>query len=85
MPFRIDPRVAWQTVDGEGVVMDLVNGEVLGFNPVGSYVWSLLADHDEAEVVSAVCARYTVGEEEARTDVRAFLAHLRDRQLLAEA
>jgi hypothetical protein len=85
MALRIDPRVAWQTVDGEGVVMDLVNGEVLGFNAVGSHIWSLLNDRDETAIVASICARFAVSEEDARRDLREFLAHLKGKQLLAEA
>ena len=85
MSFRIDPRVAWQTVDGEGVLMDLVNGEVLGLNPVGSLVWSLLADHDEDAIVGAVCGRFAVEAEQARHDVRDFLGLLHAKRLVTEA
>ena len=85
MALRIDPRVAWQTVDGEGVVMDLVNGEVLGFNPVGSLVWSLLPDHDEDAIVGAVCSRFAVEADQARRDVRDFLRLLQTKRLVTEA
>ena len=77
--------MAWQTVDGQGVVMDLVNGEVLGFNAVGSFVWSLLPDHDEAAIVQAVCGRFEVDAEEARRDVREFIGLLQTKRLVTEA
>ena len=85
MPLRIDPRVAWQTVDGQGVVMDLVNGRVLGLNAVGSLVWSLLPDHDEPAIVDAVCGRFEVDADQARRDLREFLDALRSKQLVTEA
>ena len=77
--------MAWQTVDGQGVVMDLVNGEVLGFNAVGSFVWSLLPDHDEAAIVEAVCRRFSVETEQALCDVREFIGLLQVKRLVTEA
>ena len=45
--LRRSPDVAWQTIGGEAVLMNLApEGRVLGLNPAGSLVWSMLEEHD---------------------------------------
>jgi hypothetical protein len=79
------PRLAWQLIDGEAVVIDLGKGRTIGLNPTGSLVWSLLADHDEAAIAAEVCRRFDVPVETAREDVRGFLSALRAQGLVVEA
>jgi hypothetical protein len=69
-------------VDGEGIVIDLARTRVLGFNPTGSLVWSLLADQDEDAIVDAVSQRFEIAPDAAREDVREFLATLLERGLI---
>jgi len=86
MSWRIDPRLAWQLVDGEGIVIDLPNGKVVGFNPVGSLVWSLLETHEEDAIAAEVARRFAVDDVEAvRADVRAFVSVLAERGFVAAA
>jgi len=83
--LAVDPRVAWQTVDGQAVVMDLAEGRVLGLNPLGSFVWTLLSrGADVAAITGAVTERFDVEPARAREDVLAFLGQLRERRLIAE-
>jgi len=60
-------------------------GRVLGLNPTGAVVWSMLEEHDEDGLVAAVVERFATDEARARQDVRAFLALLRERGLVVEA
>lgn len=85
MPLRPHPALAWQEIDGEGVVMDLARGRVLGLNPVGAFIWSRLSDHDAEAVALALAGRFAVDLETARGDVRAFLDELLAEGLIAEA
>lgn len=79
------PRLAWQVIDGEAVVIDLGKGRTLGLNRTGSLVWSLLASHDEAAIAEKVAKEFEVSPETARRDVLDFLAAMRDQGLLVEA
>jgi Coenzyme PQQ synthesis protein D (PqqD) len=79
------PRLAWQVIDGEAVVIDLGKGRTVGLNPTGSFVWSLLADHDEEEIAREVARRFEVTPDAARQDVHEFLTAMRDQGLLVEA
>ncbi len=85
MALRRHPDVAWQTIGDEAVVMSLAEGRVLGLNPTGALVWSLVEERDEEGLVAAVVDRFLVGTESAREDVRGFLSLLRERGLLVDA
>jgi PqqD family protein of HPr-rel-A system len=76
--------VAWQTIDDEGVVLDLDGGRSFGLNGPAALVFSLLETHGEEEIARALARRFEVGAEEAHADVAAFLATLRERGLVVE-
>jgi len=83
--LRRHPDVAWQTIGDEAIVMSLAEGRVLGLNPTGALVWSLVEERDEDGLVAAVVERFATEAEAAREDVRAFLALLRERGLVVGA
>jgi hypothetical protein len=83
--LRRHPDVAWQTIGDEAVVMSLAEGRVLGLNPAGALVWSLVEERDEDGLVAAVVERFDTEAAAAREDVRGFVALLRERGLLVEA
>ena len=84
--LRRHPDVAWQRIGDEAVLMNLApEGRVLGLNPTGAAVWSMLEEHDEDGLVAAVVERFATDEARARQDVRDFLALLRERGLVVEA
>ena len=83
--LRRHPDVAWQTIGDEAVVMSLAEGRVLGLNPTGALVWSLVEERDEDGLVAAVVDRFATGTEAAREDVRGFLSLLRERGLVVDA
>ena len=65
--------------------MSLAEGRVLGLNPTGALVWSLVEERDEDGLVAAVVGRFATDTDSARQDVRGFLTLLRERGLVAEA
>jgi hypothetical protein len=85
MPLRMAKDLAWQLVDGEGVIVDLERRLVIGLNPTASLIWSLLKDHDEAAIAAKVAARFDVAPEAAQTDVREFFEALKARGLAVES
>ncbi len=85
MPLRRHPDVAWQRIGDEAVVMSLGEGRVLGLNPTGTLLWSLVEERDEDGLVAALVERFETDEAEAREDVRGFLTLLRERGLVGEA
>jgi len=85
MPLRRHRDLAWQQIGAELVVMSLPEKKVLGLNPAGALVWSLLEEQDEDGLVSALVERFATDEPQARQDVRGFLSMLRERGLVSEA
>jgi hypothetical protein len=77
--FPIQPRIAWQVLDGEAVLIDLEGGRSLGLNAAGSFLWPRLPTSSAAELVEALVAEFEVDAAVARRDVEAFLALLRTR------
>ena len=76
------PRVAWQVIDGQAVLMDLDKGLALGLNRTGSFLWPRLEGRSEEDLVADLSAAYAVEPDWARGDVRSFLDLLRRRGLL---
>jgi hypothetical protein len=74
--------VAWQAIGDEVILVDLAGAKTLGLNPVGSFVWTLLPDHEEPAIAEDVARRFDVPLSTARRDVAAFLQMLRDRGLV---
>ncbi len=85
MALRRSPETAWQMIGDEAVVMDLAGARVLGLNPAGALVWSLLGERDEGSLAEAVTERVAIDTKSARADVRAFLDLLRERGLAVDA
>ncbi len=74
---RISERCAWQVVEGEAVLLDLLGKRLAGLNPTGSFVFPLLDGvRTEEELAAAVADRFSVGREQAAADLRVFLADL---------
>ncbi len=84
MSFKVHPRVAWQVVAGEAVLVDLDRGRALGLNPAGSFLWPHLADRSESDLARELQERFALTAEQARADVATFLASLRERGFLVD-
>jgi Coenzyme PQQ synthesis protein D (PqqD) len=85
MALRRHRDLAWQQIGAELVLMSLPEKKVLGPNPTGALVWSLLEERDEDGLVRALVETFETDEPGAREDVRGFLAMLRERGLVSEA
>lgn len=77
--MRIASDLAWQMIDGEGVIVDLPRRRVIGLNPTGSLIFSLLERASEEEIAAEVAVRFDVDAPRARSDVREFVAALEAR------
>ena len=82
MALRIAPRLAWQVVDGETVVVDVEEGRMLGLDGVAACLWPLLESCDVAQLAEEVVRRFDVDLATARRDVAAFVEELRERRLI---
>jgi hypothetical protein len=85
MPMRQREDLAWQEVDGEGVLVDLVDSRMMGMNRAAYLVWSLAAENDSEALAAALTRTFDTDRETALRDVSAFLAELVARGLLVDA
>ena len=84
MRARTD-EVMWREVEGEAVILDLKTSTYLTTNTTGARMWKLLQeDRTSAELEEHLVGAYGISEEAARQDVDAFLAMLRENDLLCE-
>ena len=69
--------------DEGGLVVDPRHSRVEVLNPVGSRVYALLdGEHSIEEIVASIVEEFEVEESVARADIEAFLADLRERDML---
>ncbi|MCX8038355.1 MAG: PqqD family protein [Candidatus Sumerlaeia bacterium] len=67
-----------------GNVADLES--IYTLNEVGGVIWSLLdGQHNDDQIVDAVCAEFDVERDRAQADVAALLASLREAGLIERA
>ncbi len=78
-------NLTWQVVGDDVVVLDLEGSVYLKVNGSGRVLWeALIQPSNESQLVARLVEQYGISEEQAAGDVRAFLADLRARDLLAE-
>lgn len=80
--FLRNPDLVSRDIAGETVVVPICRGvgdldSIFTFNTVGTHLWNLLvAIHTEHELIKSVTENFEVSEDEARSDVRNFMADL---------
>jgi hypothetical protein len=76
---RIAPELAWQVVDGEGVIVDLPRRSMFGLSPTAAFIWSRIETATEDEIAGELAQAFDVDEARAQADVRGFVGLLRER------
>lgn len=75
--------VAWTDVDGEIVALDETGAEYLAANAAGGVLWrALAAGATRDQLVARLADEYGLTCERAAADTDAFIAALRERDLL---
>jgi hypothetical protein len=75
--------LTWHVAGDEVVVLDLEGSVYLKLNGSGRVLWErLAASSTESELIAALVERFGVDEDRAAADVAAFVAGLRQRNLL---
>jgi hypothetical protein len=87
MAWQRSPRVVYEVVDGEAVLVDPEGKELLTLNAVGTMVWEELDGRRGAsELAAALVARFDgVTEPEIARDIEEFLADVEAAGLVCEA
>jgi len=69
--------MAWQTVDGETVLLHIDGKELLGLNAVGARVWALCdGAHATQAIIDVIAAEFAADRSEVAVDVQRFLDEL---------
>jgi len=74
-----NPNAAYRVYDGQATVVLPERSEVHVLNPIGTTVWDRIDGRRTlAQILDAVVEEYEVAPDEARRDVLAFVAELRE-------
>ena len=81
-----NPKTAWRTIAGEGVILSLDTKVLRGLNAVGARVWELIDGHRSIEAISREIAReFEVEPSRAVADAETFVRDLLARGLVEPA
>lgn len=74
---RRNDKTASRVLAGEAIVLTPQDSKIHSFNETGSRVWELLAEElTVSEIVNQIRGEFEVSEEQAQSDVIAFLEGL---------
>jgi Coenzyme PQQ synthesis protein D (PqqD) len=82
------PHVIHETIDGEVIVINLASGNYYSVKGAGADVWDVLQSSPGADVnaiAEAVARRYDRPSEAVESAIEAFVATLKDEELVAAA
>jgi hypothetical protein len=75
--------VFWREFEGEVVALDASASRYLAANPTAAVLWKRLSEGaTEPDLVDALCERFKVSRDVAKTDAAAFVQELSARGLL---
>jgi Coenzyme PQQ synthesis protein D (PqqD) len=84
--LRRSPRVTYELVDDQAVLVDPGGQELLTLNPVGALVWEAIdGARDEQQIADLIAERFAeVDRSRIESDVQAFVAELLSSGLVVE-
>jgi len=81
--MKLSPRVLYQEIAGESVLLDLASEQYFGLNAVGTRVWRCLESGLDLEsIIRAVESEFAVDSATARADIQALLRQLLEAGLI---
>ena len=85
--YRInEPNVSSEEIDGEVIIVNLLNGNYYSAQDMGAYVWGRIS-HGESldKILASLCQRFAENELTIREELSAFLDKLEDEKLIVKA
>ncbi len=78
-------KIPWRLIEGEAILLDGVEGELIRLNQVGAEIWDAIDGmRTVQEIVDRICGAFDVSERKARRDVHRFLKRLLRHDLVEE-
>ena len=79
----IEDAVTWADLEGESVLLNVLDGVYFGLNDVGTMIWKLISEGlAEDQIVARLLADFEVTSEDLQKDVAAFLQTLEEKKLI---
>jgi hypothetical protein len=82
--WKTSPKVLSSKLDEEVILMSIEADSYFGVDPVGSYIWELLAKNPATieELVIMLMDEYEVDENTCKNDVEFFISEMSTRNLI---
>jgi len=69
--------IPWRIIEGQAILIDLEEGEVVRLNPVGAEIWSAIDGTRTVEdIVNRIGYTFEVSQRKAKRDVHRFIKSL---------
>jgi len=84
--FKINtPKITYETIDGEVVIIDFETGNYYSIDKVGAEIWRLLEKKATfGKMLSEISNRYNCSSDKFENTLSEFLSELQDEQLICE-
>jgi len=80
--FMPAETVAYRTIAGSAVLVNIQDNKMIRLNETGSRIWSLLDGRTVDEIAGQMCDIFEVSREDALRDAREFLGNMAERGLV---
>lgn len=79
-------KIPWRLIEGEAVLIDSEEGELIRLNEVGAEIWKLIdGQRTLGNLIEHLVAGFEVSERRARKDVQRFVRRLLRQELVEES
>lgn len=84
--LRRDPKVPFQEIEGQAVIVVPARREVHQLDEVGTFLWGCLREERTLEeLVAMVCSEFEVSQDRAEKDIHTFIAVLEEKGLVTRS
>ncbi|MBF0217737.1 MAG: PqqD family protein [Candidatus Omnitrophica bacterium] len=82
--FKKNEEVPSRIIEGEAVLVNIPNGEVIHLNPSGAFIWGLIdGDRPAGRIAEQLSERYGICRQTAENDVLELLAGLLEKGVIS--
>ena len=83
--FATDERISWRVIEGEAVLVDRDEAELLRLNPIATEIWQAVDGRRTTnEIIDHIYQTFEVPRKRAQKDVLRFLRQLVRREMVEE-
>jgi len=85
--FQInEPNISSEEIDGEVIIVNLINGNYYSAQDMGAYVWGKISHGESLEnIQTSLCQRFMENETTIRDQLSAFFDKLESEELIVRA